>query len=143
MSKIQQYSAEIADLEAEMKRFPAAVCPVTHRFTPGIYARTTLLPAGTLLTSMEHKTEHPFVITEGRIGVTSGNEGQVIYEAPYIGVTKPGTKRVLYAFEDTVWTTFHATNETDVEKIAAEILEDQPDPDLNQWRNQLPTLPKP
>lgn len=140
MSALLENCASITELEHAMKEFPAAVCPVTHRFTPGLYIRTTLLPAGTLLTSMEHKTEHPFVITTGRIGVTSGNEGQVIYEAPYIGVTKPGTKRVLYAFEDTTWTTFHVTSETDIEKIASEILTAQPDPELNQWRNQLPEI---
>jgi len=32
-------------------------------------------------------------------------------------------KRVIYAVTDTVWTTYHPTNETDVDKIAQEILE--------------------
>ena len=27
--------------------------------------------------------------------------------APYTGITKPGTRRVLYILEDCVWTTYH------------------------------------
>lgn len=131
-------------LEAGLAQFPAAEMPVVHRFTPGLYIREIHIPAGTLLTSMEHKTRHPFVISKGRIGVRSGTE-EIIYEAPYTGITEPGTRRVLYAFEDTIWTTFHVTGHTDVEKIAADILAPSENPLLpegagNQWRNQLPTI---
>lgn len=137
----------IDQLEASLAGLPAAVMPVTHRFTPGLYIREIFIPKDTLLTSMEHKTEHPFVISKGRIGVRSGTE-ETIYEAPYTGITKPGTRRVLYAFEDTIWTTFHPTKETDVEKIAAEILEPHANPLLpdgvgNQWRNELPKIKEP
>lgn len=97
--------------------------PVTHRFTPGLYIREIHIPAGTLLTSAIHRTEHPFIISKGRIAVISENEGRVIYEAPHCGITKPGTRRVLHAETDTVWTTFHATEETDVARICAAILE--------------------
>lgn len=97
--------------------------PVKHRFTPGIYSREIHIPAGTMLTSAIHRTEHPFVISKGRIAVISENEGRVIYEAPHHGVTKPGTRRLLHAETDTVWTTFHATEETDVQKICDTILE--------------------
>jgi hypothetical protein len=36
--------------------------------------------------------------------------------------TEPGIKRVIYAETDTVMTAFHVTNETDIEKIAEQIL---------------------
>ena len=39
-----------------------------------------------------------------------------------MGQTHPGMKRVIYAITDTVWTTFHVTEETDVDKIAEQIL---------------------
>lgn len=32
-------------------------------------------------------------------------------------VSPPGTKRALFAHEDTVWTTVHVTDETDLKKI--------------------------
>lgn len=107
---------------------PAVEMPVTHRFTPGMYIREIFIPAGTLLTSAIHKTEHPFVISKGRIAVISENEGRVIYEAPFTGITQPGTRRVLHAETDTIWTTFHATDETDVSKICLAILEPHVNP---------------
>lgn len=131
-------------IEAAMAQFPSAEFPVTHRFTPGLYIRETLLPKDTMMTSMEHLREHPFVISKGEVRVISENEGEVIYEAPYTGITKPHTRRVLHAIEDTIWTTFHVTELTDVEAIAAEILAPHdnpllPDGAANQWRHQLPT----
>jgi hypothetical protein len=110
-------------LEQAMTRCAPADMPVTHSFTPGLYIREIRIPAGTLLTSAIHRTEHPFVVSQGRIAVVSENEGRQIYEAPHTGITRPGTRRVLYAETDTIWTTFHATHLTDVAAICAEILE--------------------
>lgn len=129
---------------------PRVDCPIVHRFTPGLYIREITIPAGTLLTSMEHLLEHPFVISKGRIRVTSETEGSVIYEAPHTGITQPGTRRALFAETDVVWTTFHVTQETDVEKIGEAILaphfnpllEDN-SPGLEQWRSSIPALPTP
>jgi hypothetical protein len=113
------------ELEVALAQLPRVELPVTHRFTKGMYIREIQIPAGTMLTSMTHKTEHPFVISEGAIKVTSDNEGSVIYEAPHTGITKPNTRRALHALTDVVWTTFHVTDETDVEKICEQILEHQ------------------
>jgi hypothetical protein len=113
------------ELEVALAQLPRVELPVTHRFTKGMYIREIQIPAGTMLTSMTHKTEHPFVISEGAIKVTSDNEGSVIYEAPHTGITKPNTRRALHALTDVVWTTFHVTDETDVEKICEQILEPQ------------------
>lgn len=112
----------IDQLEAAMVCGVPVEMPVTHRFTPGLYIREIFIPAGTLLTSAVHWTEHPFVISKGRIEVISEAEGRVVYEAPHTGITRPGTRRALHALTDTVWTTFHATDETDVGKICAAIL---------------------
>ena len=111
------------ELEVALSHMPRVELPVIHRFTKGMYIREIQIPAGTMLTSMTHKTEHPFVISEGAIKVTSDNEGSIIYEAPHTGVTQPNTRRALHALTDVVWTTFHITDETDVEKIAEQILE--------------------
>ncbi len=40
-----------------------------------------------------------------------------VYEAPVTFVSKVGTKRAVYAEEDTIWTTIHITNETDTDKV--------------------------
>lgn len=88
-----------------------------HRFTPGLYIRQIFIPARTILTSRIHLTEHPFVISKGDISVWTKDTGTQRLRAPYSGITKPGTRRLLFAHDDTIWTTFHATDETDVATI--------------------------
>ena len=119
-------------------------CPVTHRFTPGMYIREIHIPAGTIGTTMEHRTRHPFFILRGDVFISSGPEGHTRYRAPHVGITEPGTRRALYAVEDTIWVTCHATDETDIEKIGDVItrhrnplLHDVP-PSLEMWRDSLP-----
>ena len=43
-------------------------------------------------------------------------------EAPYHGITYPGTKRVIYTHTDCLFVTVHVTNETDLEKIEEEMI---------------------
>ncbi len=100
---------------------------LTHTFTPGLYARTLFMPKGSLFISKIHKTEHPYVISQGRASVWT-EDGVVELKAPHIGVTKPGTCRVLYIHEDCTWTTFHPTPHTDVDAIEADIIQPFPEP---------------
>lgn len=87
--------------------------PVAHVFTPGVYRRTILMPAGTLLTSRIHNTEHQYVVVAGSVSVYIPGVGVEHIQAPYFGITKPGTRRVLYIHEDCVWATYHPTTETE------------------------------
>ncbi len=94
-----------------------------HIFTPGLYAREYSAVANTLCVSMTHKTEHIFVISQGMVSVwVDGVE--TVYEAPYIGITKPGTRRILFVWEDLIWTTFHANpdnlNENEIVDLVTE-----------------------
>ena len=102
--------------------------PVVHRFTPGLYIREIFMPAGAVLTSKIHRTEHPYVVSKGVVCVYSDNDGPTIIVAPYTGITKPGTRRFLVVLEDTIWTTFHPTNLTSVEEIEDEIIEPYTNP---------------
>jgi uncharacterized protein YbdZ (MbtH family) len=96
--------------------------PVVNRFTPGLYLREVSVPAGSLVVTKIHKTEHPFVVSKGKISVWTEDKGVVQIEAPYTGITKPGTRRVCFCHTDTVWTTFHPTTETDLEKLEADLI---------------------
>ena len=94
------------------------LCKLTHRFVPGMYIREILMPAGSLISTKTHLTENPFIISQGHCIVFDDLIGSAVeYRAPYTGITKIGTRRLLYIFEDTIWTTFHVTNLTDVEAI--------------------------
>lgn len=95
-----------------------------HDFCPGMYARTIFMPAGMFCTSQIHKTQHFFVVSKGSCTVVDTLGNKTLIEAPYLGVTLPGTKRVLHIHEDCIWTTFHATDLTDVAEIEAAILAD-------------------
>lgn len=97
------------------------VAPLEHFFVDGAYIRKITMPEGMLLTSKIHKKRHPYFVIKGDVSVLT-EEGAIRIKAPYFGITEPGTKRLLYIHEETVWITFHVTQETDLEKIEKEII---------------------
>lgn len=128
--------------EYEITQMPPVDIPLIHLFTPGLYVRQMSAPAGALITSVEHKTEHPWILLKGVLDVISDTE-RIRYTAPCVGVTLPGTKRLAYIHEDIVWITFHANpqDHTDPEVICEEItvpmnnpLLDKDDPRVELWR---------
>lgn len=135
-----------ADLIAEiMAGAPVLDAPVREYRVPGLYVRETFLAKGAKLTSMIHLTEHVFTISKGKVAVISENEGTVIYEAPFTGITKPHTRRLLCPMEDTLWTTYHPNPEDEsTEEIASRILDTRANPLLpsdhpliGQWKREL------
>jgi hypothetical protein len=114
---------KLTRLVQNLAEFPQVEMPVTHRFTPGLYAREIFMPKGTLVVSKIHKTEHPYVVSKGEAAVWCEADGMKRIKAPFTGITKPGTQRILLILEDCIWTTFHPTTETDLEKIEAAIIQ--------------------
>lgn len=92
-----------------------------HHFSKGLYAREIFIPKGTLLTGKIHKHEHLNIISQGDISVLTEFGVQRV-KAPFTLISQPGTKRLGYTNEDTVWTTIHVTSETDLEKIEEEFI---------------------
>lgn len=125
----------VFNLEDEIKQLPQVDCPVTHHFAPGVYAREMLIPKGVTLTGAIHKTEHLSIVSKGRILVTT-DEGVKEISAPYTFISKPGAKRAGYAIEETVWTTIHATDETDLDKLCELLTESKADELLGQPNNK-------
>jgi hypothetical protein len=107
---------QVEHLEAALQNLPQADCPVRHLFAPGIYAREMTIPAGVALTGAVHKTEHLSIVSKGRIAVTT-DDGVKVLCAGEAFVSKPGAKRAGFALEETVWTTIHPTDETDIDKL--------------------------
>jgi hypothetical protein len=48
--------------------------------------------------------------------------GVLNIEAPYHGITKKGTKRLVQIHEDVVFITVHATDKTTVEEVRKDVL---------------------
>lgn len=90
----------------------------THRFADGLYSRQLLIPAGHCAVGKIHKREHFTFILSGTVVVLT-DEGPVEMSAPQVIVTKPGTKRAVYAVTDSVWVTVHVNpeNERDMDKL--------------------------
>ena len=93
-----------------------------HVFTPGLYARELSLPRGTIVVTKIHNTEHPFVVSKGVVRVFIEGVGWETITAPYLGVTKPLTRRVALIVEDCVWTTFHPTDKTTPEAVESDVI---------------------
>lgn len=101
----------------------------THKFVNGIYIRQVTMPAGSMIISRIHISEHPFAILQGEIDVRT-HKGISKLNAPYVGVTMPMTRRILYAVSDCVWATFHVMekpNET-VDEILDRIISKRRNP---------------
>lgn len=119
--------------EAYMRQREQVECPVTHTFTNGMYVRTIYMPAESLIASKIHKTQHPFVVREGKVSVRrKGLDGWETFEAGHMGITEPGTHRLLFTHEDTIWTTFHPNPEniTDLAELERRIIEYHEPPEL-------------
>ncbi len=120
------------ELELAMSEFPIQECPLNHTFVEGMYIREIFMPKGTLITSKIHKTRHPYEITKGKVLVRINEEEWEHLEAPYMGITESGTRRVLYILEDTLWTTYHLTDKKTVDEVEADIIEKHDNPLLSE-----------
>ena len=99
-----------------------AACPVQHHFAPGAYGREMTLPAGLVVVGKIHKHAHINVISKGRVQVFTEQDGVLELAATCTFVSSPGTKRVVHVLEETVWTTVHVTDKTDLAEIEREVI---------------------
>jgi hypothetical protein len=111
---------KILTLEAEMKKLPQVELELKHYFAEGLYAREMIVPSGTLISGLVHRTETIGIMVKGKMAIIGEDGAKVVVSAPYTHVGKPGFRRVGYALEDVVWTTLHRTDLTDLEEIEKE-----------------------
>ena len=114
--------SDIDRLEKVMAAMPKMEFHTNHYFADGMYLRELPRKAGTVIVGKVHKKEHFYIVLEGEVTI-SGNGKQERVKAPRIFVCPPGTKRAVYAHVDSICMTVHRTNETDMEKIEAELAE--------------------
>lgn len=127
--KRKDFREKITDLEKEgfdkqiwdSKEDSDKLNPVKHSFADGCYIREIFNPAGELLVTKIHKKEHAFFLMQGEMSILT-EDGIKHLKAPHHGITKPGTKRIIYTHSDCVFVTVHATNETDVAKIEEQVI---------------------
>jgi len=95
--------------------------PVKHTFADNCYVREIFNPAGQLIVTKIHKKEHPFFLMKGKMSILTEN-GVVELEAPHHGITKPGTKRIIYTHTDCVFITVHGTDKKTPEEAEEEVI---------------------
>ncbi|TAM07257.1 MAG: hypothetical protein EPN70_03535 [Paraburkholderia sp.] len=108
--------ARVDALERELQKLPQTDCPARWYFAPGMAAREITIPKGTVITGAIHKTQNLAVLSAGRLKLVTDN-GIVEIAAPHMLTVMPGQKNAAYALEDSVWTNFFPTDETDPEKL--------------------------
>ena len=116
---------KVESLQAEMLKFPQMELETKHYFADGMYAREVARPAGTLIVGKVHKKEHFYIVTKGRIRVTT-DDGIKEFVAPTILISRPGTKRAVLALEDSVCMTVHRTMKKSLKNVERELVEDEP-----------------
>lgn len=113
---------QIDRLQAEMIKMPQAELQTEHFFSPGMYCRRVFRPAGTLIVGKVHKEPHFFLCAKGEIIAWTEN-GMRKLQAGDVIESKPGTKRVTLATQDSIGITIHKTDKTDLDEIEAELIE--------------------
>lgn len=118
-------NAEIERAEAVLLKLPQVECPLVHRFAPGVYYREITMPAGSLIIGHEHKTEHFNVVTKGRaLVLMDGVRHEIV--APCVFPSAAGVRKVLFIQEEMVWATIHPTHETNLDRLADELITKSP-----------------
>jgi quercetin dioxygenase-like cupin family protein len=113
---------QIERLQSEMCKMPQAELVTEHYFSSGMYCRKVSRPAGTLIVGKVHKEHHFFLCAKGEIIAWTEN-GMKRLQAGDVVESKPGTKRVTLAVEDSIGITIHKTDKTDLDEIEAELIE--------------------
>tara|TARA_R110001583_G_scaffold125014_3_gene276472 strand:- start:385 stop:858 length:474 start_codon:yes stop_codon:yes gene_type:complete len=92
--------------------------PIEHFFMDGVYVRKMTMYKGTAVVGAIHKHLHMCFLLIGHVTVSS-EKGITEYKAPCHIISGPGTQRVLYANEDSVWYNTHKnlTNIKDVKQL--------------------------
>lgn len=93
---------------------------VQHTLIDGVYTRTLFIPKDSMLVGKIHLKECVNIVAKGDISVLT-ETGMGRFQAGHVAVSKPGIQKVGYAHEDTVFINVFRTDETDIDKIEAEI----------------------
>jgi len=80
--------------------------PIKHFFMDGVYVREMTMYQGTVVVGAIHKDLHMCFLLKGHLTIAS-KDGAKDYIAPCYIIAEPGTRRVLYSHEDSVWYNTH------------------------------------
>tara|TARA_R110000868_G_scaffold125492_2_gene331441 strand:- start:5195 stop:6064 length:870 start_codon:yes stop_codon:yes gene_type:complete len=92
---------KVRALEKELLKLPQAGIVTEHLFMDGVYERKITIPAWTVLTGAEHKSDYHVRLEKGTIAVNT-DDGVKVLTAPCEFPAKAGMQRAGRVFEDEV-----------------------------------------
>jgi len=114
---------DLVDLEKTLATFDQVEAPVTHNFSKGVYVRELFIPKDSIIIGKRHRYETCNIILKGDISIYMGEDLPVKrLKAPCIFNSEPGTKKMGYTHEDTIFCNVHPTDERDLDKIEEEFI---------------------
>ena len=97
--------------------------PLKHTFADGIYIRQMDMKADSMVVGAIHNHLHAWFLLTGHLAVvTEGSTEEFI--APCYVLATPGSKRVIYAIEESIFVNIHKNpnNIKDIKKLEDEIV---------------------
>tara|TARA_R100000935_G_scaffold58460_1_gene95692 strand:+ start:1949 stop:2401 length:453 start_codon:yes stop_codon:yes gene_type:complete len=97
--------------------------PLKHSFAHGIYVREMKMDKETFVIGKIHKHDHIWFLLSGYLIVATEN-GTEEYKAPCYVKAPAGSKRAIYAVEESIWVNVHTNpdNIQDLEVLEKEII---------------------
>ena len=97
--------------------------PMKHTFADGIYVRQMDIKKDGLVVGAIHKHLHVWFLLTGHISVVTEKNTED-YIAPCYVVATPGTKRIIYAQEDSIFVNIHKnpSNTQDIDELEKQIV---------------------
>ena len=116
------WKEKVGNLTQALLKMPEAQVQTIHEFEDGLYYRTIIVPANTVLTGAEHKTPYRVIVKKGSISVNT-EEGIKRITAPAEMDVAVGMERVgLTYLEEVIWTDVYV-NEDNCKDLS--VLEDR------------------
>ena len=133
--KLQDSLMEYVDGENVVKG-DSDVFPLKHTFTDGIYIRQMSMKKDSAVIGKIHKHNHIWFLLTGHIAVVD-ERNNTEHIAPCYVEAPAGSKRVIYALEDSVWVNIHAnpTNTQNLEELEGLIIAKDYD-EFNEYNNK-------
>jgi len=115
--ELQESLMEFVDGENVVKG-DSEVFPLKHTFTDGIYIRQMSMKKDSFVIGKIHRHNHVWFLLTGKISVVDEHD-TVDHIAPCYVEAPAGSKRVIYAHEDSIWVNIHAnpTNTKDLNEL--------------------------
>tara|TARA_R100000541_G_scaffold3483_5_gene10757 strand:- start:2792 stop:3238 length:447 start_codon:yes stop_codon:yes gene_type:complete len=97
--------------------------PIKHSFADQLYVRQMDMKAGQVVIGAIHNHQHVWFLLTGKVIINNNGE-KIEHIAPCYTVSEPGSKRLIYAVEDSIFVNVHKnpSNTKNIKKLEETIV---------------------